>query len=560
MKKNTLQIITLLSLVIGALSFFVTEALDFHVLSIKTETSKSILSTLIGATGSMVGFIVIYLSISFENLKRNYGQYGTKLFQSNSLILTFLSLLILTILISLFAFILSDSSSFFKNFLLNISFFYFFISLILLIPYGYAITKNSSYVEILNKIIEDISPNDFTKKDTKHASALQISTEAEKNRFIVVGDILINSAIEKNNRFSNAIAIQLIDKVNKLLYDNNIAESTKLNITAAFCSLIREVFSINLNNKNNGAMLLCFASVGSLNETIAKQKLRKEFVKEIYDLIGFICKSLIEAESETLSNEAMWTYYHASKNQLQYNTPKEDEIWQKSQDPEYYVFPINTNEAFEKESLFDLLNEYTSYRFNNIVERSFLCKNHHITEDCVKMLGSFVQMIAWTQNLGEFQRHTIGSMLSYHSANSVKRFSTMDIANKANHLRLFFSSISLMSLLKTEEPFSKSVFDNYIDLADYLSIHDKLDSFDLEDIFGLGRLIIASWNEIPTYYENLEELLLLADKINTNDRAKSLREKSDMIEKGVKSFLSIMEMRNIKLPKLKELIEGFVTG
>lgn len=555
MKKYSLQTITIIAFLSGLLVFLITELSNIHILTISHDSIKAILSAIIGTSGSIVGFLVIYLSISFENLKKNYGKYGVKFFQSNRLILIYLSLLIITILFSFFSFILVDTNTFFKMYLINISFFYFVVSLILLMPYGYLITKESSSIEVLDSIIEKISQKEFVHKKVKAVSQFGYIVDEENNNYIIISEILINNTIEKNNRYSNAIFIQLFNKLNKLIDDKNINEQTKLSITRSFCSLVKEVFYINLNNRNNNGMITCLGAINSLNQIIANKRFGEGFLKEIFDLMEFVCKSLIESENETIINEALWTYYHVAKDQLYINAPKENEIWKKSDNPEFYVFPINSKEAFEKDSFFDLLEEFTSYNLNRIIERTFLCKNYHIIEDSVGILSSFVHMIAWSNNLGDFQKHRLGGMLSHFSISAIKRFTTIESTNKTSYLSLYVGSSFIVDLLKENTLFSKSVFTDYIDLINYLYNKDKLSSYDFENIFGTGRLIVANIDSIATHYEDLESLL---DALNKMTLKETNKEESELVIKGITSFLSIMKMRNVNSEKVKELIQSFL--
>ena len=103
--------------------------------------------------------------------------------------------------------------------------------------------------------------------------------------------------------------IHLYKRIEELLTDDKINNPIKFNIVSSFCSLIKEVFYTNLNNKNNNnnnnGIIVCIASISSLNKLIAQKKYKKEFVKEIFELLEFICKSLIESENETLTNKAL---------------------------------------------------------------------------------------------------------------------------------------------------------------------------------------------------------------------------------------------------------------
>ncbi|HUZ61044.1 MAG TPA: hypothetical protein VMU83_19880 [Hanamia sp.] len=167
-------------------------------------------------------------------------------------------------------------------------------------------------------------------------------------------------------------------------------------------------------------------------------------------------------------------------------------------------------------------------------------------------------MISWSQNLGDLQKHTIGSMLAFHSVSAIKRFSTIDTGNRTNCMRLYLGNSFVVDLLKENTLFSKSVFSDYIDLLDYLFAKDKLFSYELENCIGLGRLIVAYSNEIPTAHENLKEFLNVLNKIKHKKVSNKIdREIVDIAKNGIKSFLSIMTTRNIQSQKLKDLILQF---
>ena len=159
--KLSLQLITRILLIALILVSLVSVWSNFYLIYLNLETSKSITGTIIGASGAFIGFVVIYLSISFENFKKIYGQYAADFFGKDKLIFNLLLLFILPIGIGLLSYLISDANTRFSKFLFNISCSYFFLAIVLLIPYANRIIKKSLSKGPIENLINKLTKRRF---------------------------------------------------------------------------------------------------------------------------------------------------------------------------------------------------------------------------------------------------------------------------------------------------------------------------------------------------------------------------------------------------------------
>ena len=222
-------------------------------------------------------------------------------------------------------------------------------------------------------------------------------------------------------------------------------------------------------------------------------------------MISYITRALIESESESLVSESIWTYYHMCNDQLNNNVPKEEDIWE-ANDSEW-ITTINTRSAEKNEDKYDKIDEYTSYEFNNVVERSFLCKNYHITEECVRMLATFAEMVFYNGNLGPLQKNRTGSMLAFHSAEAIKRISTKKELIKSSYLHFYISKTFLIDILEENQEFSKSVFDSLMEIAEYLLENNNFEYFDEDELGAVSRRMIVECSKITNVENYVKQIL-----------------------------------------------------
>lgn len=556
----SIQKITWPLLILSAIITSVCVWQDFYLVNLTLETSKDITGTIISASGAFIGFVVIYLSISFENFKKIYGQYATDFFGKDKLIQNLLLLFILPILIGLMSYIFSDSEIRLAKWLFNTSCFSFFIAILLMFPYAQSIIKNSSSNSSIERLILQLTEKDFTdqeNKSLKNISTFQMIRQADKSRINIISHILFSNIQEKNGKNGIAILFDLFDKVKILLNDKKVQGESKREVVAYYARIIKDSFDLYHYNKDSLGVKTCLATTVSFNKVIVENAFDEKYIETVFEIIIFMIKSLIETESETLVWDALWVYHNISEEQLTYNTPKEENMWEKNN--EEWLQALNTKEAQQNEKKFNKIEEFTTYRLNEVVERSFLCKNYHITEDCVSMLGEFCLTVINLKSLGLLQKQKIGSMLAFHSSEAIKKLSMKKELSKSTFLDLYIGTTHLIDILEGSEKISKVVFDTFIELIEFLIANESFNRYDAEKLGGLCRVIIEHSSKIHEGNRYVEQILETQKKIKDKNIRLKTKENEQMIvaiNNDFRSYLSLV--RNSNDDSLKTLIKKYI--
>ena len=441
-KRDSLFIATVWIFIIGTIIIFFAISNHFYLVNLSHDTSKSIISTLIATAGSFIGFFVIYLTISFENFKKNYGQYALELFRKDQIVWSLGYLFIIIIIVGLTTFIFSDSKNFTSRYLFNLTCFYFLLAVCFLFPFGKAIINKSSSTEFLKRLVDELNEHDFDYKEPKNhqlKSVFQIVNKNEKNKVSIVSDILFYNISANNTKNSIQIIINLFDRIQKIINFDNLDVEKRRQIVFSFLDIIQTSFDLYLSKKDFIGIQTNLAALNSCNEVIAIKKYDRRFTKRAFETIEYITQSLIESEWEKLLSESLWVYYHMSADQLRNNMPNEEETW--VEDEDFGALTLNTKIAEENDRKFEILSEFISFKFNAVIERSFLSKNYYLVEECVRMLGIFTEMVVFNENMGQLQKMRIGSSLAYSSGEAIKRFVTANYPKQHSYLNLFMPII-----------------------------------------------------------------------------------------------------------------------
>lgn len=557
--KISIQTITWVLLALGFFMTLICVNKNLYIVNLKLETSQNIAGVIIGASGAFIGFAVIYLTISFENYKKIYGQYATLFFGRNHLIRDFLIVFILPIVIGLAFYIFSDTENLLSisNWLFNFTCYTFFVAIGLLFPYAKAIIKNSSSNNFTEKLILELNISDFVEQDNvplRNVSTIKFFRQFRKSKPDVISDILLANIKGGNGENGIIILNMLFEKIKLILNDIEVKNEEKQNIAKYYAGVIKDSFDLYHSNKDSFRVKLCLAASDSLNSTISKSKLDENFIEIVFELIIYITKSLIDSESELLVSDAVKVYFKMSAEQLENNTPEEDVMWDKN-DTEW-IKTINTH--FDKK--FRKIEEYASYGFNDIVKRSFLCKNYHITENCVRMLANFSKMVFYKNKLGPHQKKRIGSMLAYHSSEAIKQFSNTEKPFNDGYLNLYLDDSSLIFILKANQNFSEEVFDMYIELVEFLISTDNLSTYEMKELAVFCRQIIAcspkiSRDSMYLYVFQILDVQKIIMTKNINDPKNYSKKVLSDLKKDIKSYLDVMKSENVNDSNLKSLIE-----
>lgn len=532
---------------------------DFYFVNVESGTSKDIAGVIIGASGAFIGFVVIYLSISFENFKKIYGRYAVSFFGNNSLIKNLLFLFVMPILVGLIYYFLSDTGLRIAVWAFNYTCITFLTAILLLFFYAKSIVLNSVSTELIEELIDSLSPRDFVAGNDQGVKSIlnfKAVKEKENDNVTKITHILFANIQERNGDVSTAIIVELFGKVETIIGIENVDYSIKKTSLEFYFQIIKDSFDLFHRDKNFVGVKTCLAALYSLSQTISNNKLDRDAIEALSEVIVYITKKLIEEEDEGMVNESLWTYYHIANNQISQNMPNEADIWEKKDSR--WIHVINTDKAWQLSHKFDEICTLVTYRLSEVVERSFLCKNYHITEDSINMLSTFSQMVFYQNNdIGPLQKRRMGSMLAFNCLEFIKRYAQTSQFSKLGYLNLFLRYSNVIDILRDNERYSKEVFDNYISLVEYLLDKGKLTFFEIQELSGFGRVLVSYSNEIPNSDKYFEELLRVQKLIKEKFTKETSDEANDIIEEiknAIKSYAETMNNRKIENKKIKELI------
>lgn len=557
-------------LIIGTLVNAIAVHEDFYFVALKNETSKNILGTLISTAGAFLGFFVIYMTISFENFKKNYGQYALELFRNNKFIWSVGYLFLLIIISGLLGFLFADTLSYVSTFLFNITCFYFFIAVCLLFPFGNTIIIESSSKDFLKQIVNELTENDFVYKEPENIQVkpvYRILNSDDKNKVTIINEILSHNINHDNTKNGIQIIVNIFNKIEQIVKDKNVNAERKRQTIFTFLDILKNSFDLFHSKKNFVGILTILASLNSCSKIIAEEKYDRRYIERIFETIEHITNSLLQIEEEELIIESLWVYYHMSKDQLTLNMPNENETWM--EDEYLGAIPLTNKTAEENDRKFETIDESIAFKFNRLIERSFLCKNSYIVEECVRMLGIFTEIIVFNDNMGELQKERMGASLAYGSCESIKRFITLNYQSKMGYLNLFMGTSTILDALKENSRFSTSIFETFINLSEFLLEKGLVNKFENQEISGLCRLIVGYSGQITAaggYVGQILKLqeklkISLEEKIALNDSKSNIRNLKELVQeinKDIKSYLNLMSTKRIVNDSLKETISRFI--
>ncbi len=562
-RSNGLWIVTTNFFVIIPICLFITEKNEIYFATLNNIIERDILNTIISVIGSFIAFLGIYLSIAFENFNKNFGKHASKYFIKNNSAIILLGIFIITILLSFLTYIFLNTGSLVSNILFNISCSYFICSTLLIIPYGYNIIKGSSSLRGLKRMVESIKKGDIEslyQGQREVMSVFDAYENAEESNYLTAKDILVNSVITNNSNW-RPILMSLFSIFHTFLNDNEIDSEGKSLIIIEYNELMKQLFNIISDKKGNFEISVICDVLTVLNESCAKAKVNGKDMERIFEVIIYIVDTLVIKEDERAVSSAFWAYYRMCKAQLEYNIPKENEIWEVPDDPDDDYGFLWTPESSENEFLFDEISRYCSMEFDARIQRSFLCKNHYITESCIKMLESLLSEILWNSNLGPRQKTEICSSLVFHLVNRIKDFTGVKSFNEFGYLRLFSGNTIILDFLKLNNRLSYIILKEYIELVDYLNEKSLLRSIESGEIGGLGRLIVAYSKELKNPEKSIEHVLQLQQRIldkNSTSQTEETKRICDTIKSDFNSYLRTYSDRNINNPGMMGLIKGFI--
>lgn len=515
--------------------------------------------------------VFISSTITFENFKKNYGEYATEIFRKDTAVWITCYFFIVVILTGAFALILSDSNNALSVLLLNLTCFYFCLAVGTLIPFGNSAFNKSLSRRGLNEIITSISAHDFKTEPPPdlHAEAVyRIANSSDTNKIDVISAVLYFNINAGDNKNSIQVLIGLFKKIDLLLTKQNLSLKEQRNIIFTYAYVLQTSFDLYHSKKDAAGIQTILASLNSLNAIIAENHYGAAFIEKMFTVIIYITQSLIESEDEKLLDSAIWVYYHMCNAHLNRNVPAENETWEHTEDGA--TFPISTDARWANDNKFQKIDDAATFHLNDVLQRSFLCRNFYIIEQCVKMYSVFAEMIIFNNTLGPLQKERIGSTLAYHSIEAIKRFTDMEsAAQRFNTIRLYIGTTNILSVLEENSKFGDTVFICLIDLIDHLIKNGKIRKYDMEELGDLCRLIIADSAKIQNAGNYVSDILRLQAKLKSQCFKEILKgekgtdfqrqkEMAALIQSDIKSYLAAIEKKHNSGGPLKSIIAAYV--
>jgi hypothetical protein len=536
-------------------------------ITLNLDTAKMVLSTLMGVSGSIIGFIVIYLSLALEGMKRNYGKQAVDLFRKDASVWLLCWVFCFILIVALAALLFSDRRGVFPLWLFNAACWSFAAGIAIIVPYGQAILLKTDSTEHIAGMITGLKGTDFRElpDSAKRIGAMYwVISEDPKNPVDKVSNIIFHHISEGNSKLATYFLIDFfrqIEQIGKV----GIVDLNRRMLTR-YLDVLMLAFDFTKTRGDEMVVTTILACLKSCSSLITTWKAGAELIEKQFEGIGNIIKFMLEAGREKMADDAFWAYYHMAKTQLG-NIPPANQIWTQDEDGDLIV--IDSLEAWGLEHKFDAIDKAMTYDLRNLIERSFLSKNGYIIQNSVGMSRVFLEMLILENGIERQPKLLIGRSLAYGTADLVKRYISETDRHIGGFLALYLPTSSLMHFLEENSDLSEVVFRYFIDVFGHLVDNQRIIKEDLDYAGGVGRLIIAHSAKIKAADQYLTSLLEIqsramigmGNQLMQQKLSKTRKEEMEDMLSGIKTDLhSFVRYSREKAPEnevLKLLVESF---
>jgi hypothetical protein len=540
-------------------------AMGFTWVTVTVDTSRYILSAIMGVSGSIIGFLVIYLTFAFEGIRRFFGRNSNSIFLRDSFIWFLCRFFSGIILVSLLALCVVDHPGWWWRWVFNFSCFSFLIGISMIVPFGKMILKRTDTAVEIRHLIDSITVNDFREPPRQNwylGPSYWIITEQLHNPVDKITSILMHNIAEKNNNVVANMLKAIFARIQILMGETQGSGGERAALR--YHDILLLAFDQAKGQNDPLVFKLIFAGCQSGAELVAQWKMGTDVVEPVLEGARTMIQYWVKQENEQLAFDAFWMYYHMSLSQLRKNLPQEAEIYHSKEDGK--VTLINSNEAFENDRKFQAIKSAVTYDLSTLVDRSFLCENKYITQNAVRMMRNFLEMVLIENVESAVLEDLIGRSLSYYTLEIVKEYAAKEKTSVTGFLGLFVGHTYLVDFLKKDSRLVRSVFTDWVALAKYLIENDYYIPYDLEEIGGLGRVIVARAGEILSVLEIMSALVeinqMARRKILATLRAgkgrnanASLHETVKKLDDDLRSWLSRYPRANVPDDQLAQMLK-----
>jgi len=472
------------------------------------DTARYILTAIMGVSGSILGFLVIYLSFAFEGIRRFFGRYSNTIFRRDRFIWSMCWFFSGIILVCLGALCLVDHPGPFWRFLINLSCFAFLIAIGTIVLFGKMILRKSDTVEEIRRQIERITLLDFR---TEPASGWEfgpshwIITEDRNNPIDRLTGILLHNIIEKNNSVVANMLRSICQRIEDLVRAE--AEGDKERAVLRYNDVLLLAFDQAKGQNDPLVFKLIFSNYRNLSDLLANSQMGRRVIEPVLKSAKSTVQYWVEMENEQLVHDGFLTYNQMCYSQIQHNLPVESETWQRNQKGD--MAKIESPQADSNYERMMGIFLASTFEYNSLVERSLESKNAAIPEIALRMMGAFLEQLIVVNIPSEYERLQIGRKLSYHAVMIGKQYSDKFKSTRFGFLRLFVTESPMDTLLQKDTELTLIVFGHFEQFARFLIENDLFHRMDLDLIGNIGRRIARNSETFPSALSAMTVLVAL---------------------------------------------------
>ena len=246
----------------------------------------------------------------------------------------------------------------------------------------------------------------------------------------------------------------------------------------------------------------------------AEKKLRWHETIEFNESIGEIVGKAVEEGLDEACRHAFYLLTDIMKTQLQYNCPKEDEIWMLSKN----IKASLEREDYDKSLHWDYITRPFLGIMDSAVVKAIESERYNVIGNAMFSLCHFMQeVVAWDlkDKLGQKQKAFIIRQCCYHG----DRWSTLCIQKGLWQKVIPFAPYSFFLIndsLKSKEEYSKWPLLSFANIVIGVSKMKLCDSHALNELGAVGRGAVESSAKDHFYEEVVVFILNVFNKIRDN--------------------------------------------
>ncbi|MVM37064.1 hypothetical protein GO730_04295 [Spirosoma sp. HMF3257] len=545
---------------------------NYIFITVRADTEQTISLSLIGALTSFLGFLVVFLQLSYDNLFKNFGPYAKKFVFNKSwnVLIIFFAL---STAMSLISALLKDDFPLYQDLFFNISVISFVIFISLVIPKVKSILDKSTSLYYLKDIIQGIN-----KKHIKelYVNSIEITDQfdnlsdlVERNPIIVITQIN-RTAIQQNSIYISGLILREITKRFDYLIkevsldnDNGPIQTTNQEIFLAYANFLYSTTETIYKSQVNVLIQEIYSSIPQISTTLALIESDGEIMQKLMELISDVVQESANSNDLKQVKEGILLYQNTSLFSLQYNAPIEQES-------------INISSKIYnsiKAMHWNVMQQLITYKFNDLILyciSSQKGRNIIFIAEIAIIYSKVVYHILGHKTLGIEQKNRI---ISYLCNESVSIYDDFKNDFKANNIYLGnpFDTIIYNSENHNEKIFATIFYSwvnwykiyfgnrNFRETTDFLS--SSISQFILNEIYKLKsptpktfsnlyiKESLAIYYIIYNSYSNVDNILLSRAKhdiLIIDNEYKSIQLKNKDISSTLRSLKKIYKIDNKK--------------